>query len=192
MLHVAILTLALASGDCPECQREAWGQLSPPLGQYDPSLPGSRVLVPPPPAIKHPSIAHVIPCPVVRCVGQNCFSTTRPYLPGVPVFNYRQDFNYPWSQAPSNLRPMTIAGRPSYQWIEVPREAPVLQPFQAPAAVPLDDPSALETDQRGEPEVVPAPPWESRRNSKAKPTVTTSRSGEVLVSDRLETAARRR
>jgi hypothetical protein len=184
MLHLAILTIALASGDCPECDRGAWRTLAAPGGQYDGQLPRAAVLVPPPPLLKYPSIAYWVPCPCVRCVGQNCFSTTRPYLPGVPVFNYRQDFNYPWSQAPSNLRPLTVPGKVSHELIEVPTYAPV--------AVPV--PTPIETEVEGPvdaPEVVPAPPWEGRHKSKSKGTITARRTGGVLVSDQVRPADKR-
>jgi hypothetical protein len=193
MLHVAILTLALASGDCPDCDRAAWKTRVVPSGQYAGNLPRAAVLVPPPPLIKHPSIAHVVPCPVVRCTGQNCFSTTRPYLPGVPVFNYRQDFNYPWSQAPSNPRPLTVAGNPSYELIEVPTYAPIRSPYEGPIEGPVEESidSPLEAPGKG-PEVVPAPPWEGRRKMKSKATITARRGGGVQVSDQIRQAARRR
>jgi hypothetical protein len=124
MLHIAILTVALVTGDCPECDRGAWGVIGAPAGQVGSGAPMARALVPPPPLIKHPSVLQVIPCPVVRCVGQGCFSVTRPYLPGVPVYNYRQDFNYPWSQAPSALRPVGVVGGSGYELIDEPEVVP--------------------------------------------------------------------
>jgi hypothetical protein len=124
MLHVAIITLALTSGECPECDRGGWGVLTAPRARYRQGAPQAPALVPPPPIIRHPSLLQVIPCPVVRCVGQNCFSTTRPYLPGVPVFDYRQEFDYPWSQAPSALRPVAVGGYEEYELIDEPKVVP--------------------------------------------------------------------
>jgi hypothetical protein len=162
MLHVALLTLALASGECPECDRNAWRILTVPPGTYTPGpyvrgLPRAAALVPPPPKIKHPSVLHVIPCPVVRCTGQNCFSATRPFLPGVPAFDYRQDFNYPWSQEPCALRPPAVGPPVDYELID-------------------------------EPEVVPEGPLlESRRRPKGAGVVA-RRADSVLVSDQVQAA----
>ncbi|MGD9719983.1 MAG: hypothetical protein AB7O59_02070 [Pirellulales bacterium] len=168
MLHLAILTAVLVSGECPECERGGWGVLrSPAVASLD-GYPRARALVPPPPVIKHPSIIHVIPCPVVRCVGQNCFSVTRPYLPGVPVFDYRKDFNYPWSQEPCALAPPVAAyGEPYFDPSDVP---------------PADGP-----------EFIPAPQLESSRR-KAQPSsrITKVRSGGPQLTSRVIPAAAKR
>ena len=81
-------------------------------------------LIPPAPTINHPSIIHTIPRPIVGCTGQNCFSATRPFLPGVPVFNYRQDFNYPWSQVPCALRGPGPPLEPYLEEYGAPEEVP--------------------------------------------------------------------
>ncbi len=148
MIHVAILTVALVSGECPECDRGQWGVISAPAGEgyaapnapgypQDGSPPMAPALVPPPPLIKHPSVLQVIPCPVVRCVGQDCFSITRPYLPGVPVYDYRKDFNYPWSQAPYRDYPISYGAGPGYGMPVPPYDMP------APGAEMIDGPEVL-------------------------------------------------
>ena len=124
MLHVAIITAALVSGECPYCDRGGWGVLTAPPAAYRQGAPRAPALVPPPPIIKRPSVLQVIPCPVVRCTGQNCFSTRRPYLPGVPVFDYRQEFDYPWSQAPVVMRPVAVGGYEAFETIEEPEYVP--------------------------------------------------------------------
>lgn len=158
MLHVAILTFALVSAECPECDRGQWGVISAPATGYaasnapgysrNGSPPLAPALVPPPPLIKHPSLFQVIPCPVVRCVGQDCFSVTRPYLPGVPVYNYRKDFNYPWSQAPYRDYPISYGPPPGY-------------PMPAPG-YGIPEPGYELMD---EPEVIPGPLLEGRPRS---------------------------
>jgi hypothetical protein len=107
MLQVAILTLALLNGDCPECGR-AYG----PPGVYGPGSVtygrlGYGIGTPwtVRPILPRAAIVQTIPRPVVGCVGQNCYSTYRPPVPGIPSFDYRTDFNYPWSQAPCALYP---------------------------------------------------------------------------------------
>lgn len=162
MFHVALLTLALASGECPDCQRAL-----PNSGYNTPNRPGATdlpmatAIVPPRPILNYPSITQMIPTPCVGCVGQNCFSTTRPFLPGVPVFDYRREFNYPWSQMPCRVVPTPIAVG------------------YGPQYGPVDGP-----------EEVPAPPFEARRAAKTKGTVGTKRSS-VLVSRHVKSAAER-
>jgi hypothetical protein len=125
MLHVAILTLALASGECPQCQRPGPHLVGTPNRPGATDLPMAPALVPPPPVLRHPSIIYMAPCACAGCVGQNCFSITRPYLPGVPVYNYRQDFNYPWSQEPCWMPPPGAGFEPAYEPGDVPEEVPL-------------------------------------------------------------------
>jgi hypothetical protein len=161
MLHVAILTLALVSGECPDCQRPGAspGLRNTPNRPGATDLPMAAALVPPPPVLRYPSIFYMLPCACAGCVGQNCFSITRPYLPGVPVYNYRRDFNYPWSQEPC---------------------------WMPPPAAAFDGPSEPGVG----PEEVPLPPLAARRKSKPKATVVAGRNG-ALVSDQVQKVARR-
>ncbi len=119
MFHVALFTLALLSGDCPACgdgraPTDAFGYPAyyGPPGVYGPqSVTRGRLgygMGTPwtvRPLVPRAAIAQTIPRPVVGCVGQNCYSTYRPPVPGFPSFDYRTDFNYPWSQAPCALYP---------------------------------------------------------------------------------------
>jgi hypothetical protein len=223
MLHIAILTLALASGECPECDRNAYRVMPSPNGPYAAATPNNpyaagmprgTVLVPPPPLIKHPSIAHVIPCPVVRCVGQNCYSATRPYLPGVPVFDYRQDFNYPWSQSTTPNRPVAVSGG-GWQVMQVPENIPTPAIVPGPSTVPMPEvlprrevmPEYDIMQEEGvmpQPEMVPSPDAQARKKAKSRTTaratvrvaprgkVVASRGGGVLVSDATGTVAKQR
>ncbi len=223
MLHIAILTLALAGGECRECERNAYRVVPSPNGSYSAATPNNpyaagmprgTVLVPPPPLIKHPSILHVIPCPMVRCVGQNCYSATRPYLPGVPVFDYRQDFNYPWSQSTTPNRPVAVSGG-GWQVMQVPESMPTPAIVPGPSTVPMPEilprtglPSEVEMMPEGdvmpEPEIVPAPDVHARKQMKSRASaqvpirvaprakIVASRSGGVVVSDSAATVAKRR
>jgi hypothetical protein len=68
---LAIMTLALVAGDGDSCT----------VLRYTPRL-------------------YALPKAIVGCAGQYCLSCNRPLLPGAPMFDYRTDFNYPWSQVP--------------------------------------------------------------------------------------------
>jgi hypothetical protein len=95
---------------------------------------------------------------MARCVGQNCFSVTRPFIPNVPVYDYRKDFNYPWSQAPCALPGPPPIGAPEvYELIDEPADGP---------------------------EVVSPPPLAALKKSKSRGTINARRGGEVLVTDR--------
>ena len=120
MLQVALVTLALATGGCPACERERGYGPDAPYGM--PPLPAAMGKCNPLPA--RPALEQTIPCPIVGCVGRNCDSCCRPLSPGAMPFDYRTDFNYPWSQAPCAL-PMA-----SYH-----RQGPIL-PEQIPASRP--------------------------------------------------------
>jgi hypothetical protein len=221
MLHVAILTLALASGECRECERNVYHVMpsrnvgiagnATPNNPY--AQPRGAVLVPPNPLIKHPSIAHVIPCPVVRCVGQNCYSATRPYLPGVPVFDYRQDFNYPWTQSTTPNRPVAVTGG-GWQVMQVPEGIPTPAVIQGPSTVPMPEvlpwygsPEAeipLDGEVMPAPEVVPAPEVEAHKKPRSRVSaksparvvkraqIVPSSAGGVLISDTAQSVPRRR
>jgi len=109
MLHLAIVTLALISGECPSCQ----------------AIPGTlpRIRV-----VDHfGPLGKAIPPYLVGCAGQDCFSCNRALIPGVPNFNYRTDFNYPWSQAPCWLPPPRAAYGPIEEDLvpPVPEEVPL-------------------------------------------------------------------
>ena len=84
MLPVAVFALALLTGDCPICDGA-------------------------PPAVARRTILGVaIPRRIVGCVGQNCCSCSQPLMPGMSAFNYRVNFDYPWSQVPCALAPSRL------------------------------------------------------------------------------------
>jgi hypothetical protein len=105
-----------------------------------------------------PRYVQLIPRPIVGCVGQNCASCDIPLYPGAVRFDYRTDFDYPWSQAP--CVPPVAAAYPEYG-----PDGPLLEPLD-------DGPSA--------PEEVITPVPEARKRTKGK---ITRRPASVVVSD---------
>ena len=150
MLQAAIVALVLATGGCPACERERAYGPNAPYGMAP--LPAAMGKCNPLPA--RPAFVQTIPCPIVGCVGRNCDSCSRPLTPGAMPFDYRTDFNYPWSQTACAL-PMAAHYR----------QGPILQP---------------PGDRSNPAEEIPAPRPEARRGAKSPVTV---RRGDVLVSD---------
>ena len=99
VLQIAHISLALVTGDCPACAKmtasgPTGGRMSadyPPYGRVNRICPAcERGLVMP--------WIYALPRRIVGCAGPYCASCN--CVPGVAGFDYRTDFNYPWSQQP--------------------------------------------------------------------------------------------
>ena len=90
-MHALIITLALAvPGECEHCQAAGMhggyrATRSAPLAVYCPNY-------------TPPVRWFCKPC--AGCAGGNCLSCQQPYLGSAP-YNYRVQFDYPWSQEPA-------------------------------------------------------------------------------------------
>jgi hypothetical protein len=104
VVPLAIMTLALVTGDGNSCT----------VLRYTPRL-------------------YALPKAIVGCAGQYCLSCNRPLLPGAPMFDYRTDFNYPWSQVP--CAPVAPALFPPSPFPEIVPNGQLPEEIPAPEAV---------------------------------------------------------
>ena len=82
-MYAAVLTVMLAAcAQCPTCQGHNGVGVGPGAGY----APSSRPLV----------YQHRLWCRP----GQQCLSCVQPLAPGYGTYNYRTQFNYPWSMGP--------------------------------------------------------------------------------------------
>ena len=99
VLQVALISLALVTGDCPACAEITPNGLigGRAVANHLPYGKVNRIRPIYERGVVMPWI-YVLPRAIVGCAGPYCASCN--CVPGVAGFDYRTNFNYPWSQKP--------------------------------------------------------------------------------------------
>jgi hypothetical protein len=146
VLQVALISLALVTGDCPACDRMSVNVPTGPRMSAN-SLPYGRVNRIRPiceRGLVMPWI-YALPRAIVGCAGPYCASCN--CVPGVAGFDYRTDFNYPWSQKPYTMvAPLMVPDGP----------LPEMMPnSRSPEELPTPEAAQASSKRRPKPSVVP-------------------------------------